>query len=211
VRPGERSYLARQANQGEENMKKSITKWAPLAIALLVGAAIAVAQEQSSSSSSTGVKVNPAEVQKKAGSPPPATATKTSTVGTPHLAMSTPPDSSSWVEQIDADGNGQVDQATLVWDAKDRVLYSSTAGTFTCRSGAPGSGELLIEVNGAGNHWGRPAGSGFWLASLDKGQCGAQADSLWGCKFDASGNATTCGAARLDDQNKDLVIVTATK
>ena len=189
-------------------MKNASTKWAPLTIVLLVSAAFAVAQEPSSSA---GVKVNPAEVQKKAGSPPPATATKTSTVGTPHMTMATPADSPSWTEQIDADGNGQVDQATLTWDAKDRVLFSSTAGAFTCQNGAPGSGELLIAVNGAGNHWGRPAGSGFWLASLDKGQCGAQADSLWGCKFDASGNATTCGAARLNPENEDLVIVTATR
>jgi hypothetical protein len=204
----EPAISSREANQGEKNMKNSITKWAPLAIALLISAAIAMAQEQNSSA---GVNVNPAEVQKKAGSPPPATATKTSTVGTPHLTMATPPDSVSWMEQIDADGNGQVDQATLVWDAKDRVLFSSTAGTFTCRNGATGSGEMLIGVNGTGNHWGRPAGSGFWLASLNKGQCGAQADALWGCKFNASGTATACGAARLDDQNKDLVIVTATK
>jgi hypothetical protein len=203
-----RSFLAREANQGEKNMKKSITKWAPLAIVLLVSAAVAMAQEQSSSA---GVKVNPAEVQKKVGTPPPGTATKTSTVGTPHVTMATPPDSASWTEQIDADGNGQVDQATLTWDAKDKVLFSSTAGTFTCRNGATGSGELLIAVNGTGNHWGRPAGSGFWLASLDKGQCGAQADSLWGCKFDASGNATTCGAARLNQDNQDLIIVTATR
>ena len=189
-------------------MKNPITKWALLAIVLPVGAAVAMAQDQSSSA---GVKVNPAEVQKKAGLPPPATATKTNTVGTPHMTMATPADSPSWTEQIDADGNGQVDQATLTWDAKDRVLFSTTAGAFTCRNGDPGSGELMIAVNGAGNHWGRPAGSGFWLASLDKGQCGAQADSLWGCKFDAGGNATTCGSARLNQENQDLVIVTATR
>jgi hypothetical protein len=188
-------------------MKNSVTKWVPLAIVLLVSAAVAMAQQ----SSSAGVNVNPSAVQKKVGTPPPATATKTSTVGTPHVTMATPADSTSWTEQIDADGNGQVDQATLTWDAKDRVLFSSTAGTFTCRNGATGSGELLIAVNGTGNQRGRPAGSGFWLASLDKGQCGAQADSLWGCKFDASGNATTCGAARLDQANQDLVIVTATR
>jgi hypothetical protein len=189
-------------------MKNSMTKWGLLAVVLLISAAVAMAQEQNSSA---GVNVNPSAVQKKAGTPPPATATKTSTAGTPHLTMATPPDSSSWTEQIDADGNGQVDQATLTWDAKDRVLFSSTAGTFTCRNGAPGSGELLIAVNGAGNTWGRPAGSGFWLASLDKGQCGAQADALWGCKFDKSGNATACGAARLNQENQDLVIVTATR
>ena len=187
-------------------MKDLVTRWAPLALASLVCAAIIIAQEPGAS---TGVKVNPAEVQKKAGTPPPAGATKTATAGTEHLKTTTPPDSDSWTEQIDADGNGQIESATLTWDGKDKILFSSTSGSFTCRNGAPGTGELLIAVNGTGNPQGRPVGSGFWLASLDKGQCGAQAQSLWGCRFDSSGNATTCGAARLDDRTHDLVIVKA--
>jgi len=187
-------------------MKNVITKLSPLAIALLVCVAVAVAQEPSTS---TGVKVNPAEVQKKAGTPPPANATKTSTVGTEHLKMTTPPDSASWAEQLDIDGNGQVDQVTLTWDGKDRILFSTTSSTFRCNNGATGNGELLVAVNGSDNPQGRPEGSGFWLASLDKGQCGAQAQSLWGCKFDKAGNPTTCGSARLDNQTHDLVIVKA--
>lgn len=188
-------------------MQNVITKWATFAIALLAGVCVALAQEPTSTS--TGVKVNPAELQKKAGTPPPAGTTKTSAIGTDHMKMTTPPDSQSWMEQIDADGNGQIDQATLTWDGKDKILFSNTSGTFTCRNGANGSGELLIAVNGAGNPQGRPVGSGFWLASLDKGQCGAQVQSLWGCKFDTAGNPTTCGAARIDDKTHDLVIVRA--
>jgi hypothetical protein len=189
----------------KKTMKNSIGKWWMLAVALLLSAAVAVAQSQGAPA---GVKVNPSAVQQKAGSPPPANATKTSSVGD-HVKMATPADSVSWAEQLDVDGNGQVDQATLVWDAKDRVLFSNATGSFTCANGGTGSGELLIAVNGTGNRWNRPVGSGFWLASLDKNQCGAQASSLWGCKFDASGNATSCGAARLDEQNQDLIIVTA--
>jgi hypothetical protein len=189
----------------EEIMKNGICKWWMLAMALLLSVAVALAQDQGSQA---GVKVNPAAVQQKAGSPPPATATKTSSVGN-HVKMATPADSVSWAEQLDVDGNGQVDQATLVWDAKDKVLFSNTTGTFTCANGGTGSGELLIAVNGTGNRFNRPVGSGFWLASFDKNECGAQASSLWGCKFDASGNATACGVARLDEANDDLIIVTA--
>jgi len=187
-------------------MKNRTSKWSILGTAMLVCAAVALAQEPSTS---PGVKVNPAEVQKKVGTPPPASATKTSTVGTEHLKMTTPPDSASWTEPLDIDGNGQVDQTTLTWDGKDRVLFSTTSSTFTCNNGATGNGELLVAVNGTDNPQGRPPGSGFWLASLDKGQCGAQAQSLWGCKFDASGNPTACGSARLDNQTHDLVIVKA--
>lgn len=70
---------------------------------------------------------------------------------------------------------------------------------------------LLVATYAAGNTGKKPAGSGFWVADLDKGECGAQAAAMWGCKFDASGNETTCGAAVLDETNDDLTIVTASK
>ncbi|HMF92441.1 MAG TPA: hypothetical protein VKL40_17475 [Candidatus Angelobacter sp.] len=189
-------------------MKNVITKWAMVAIALVVGLAVAVAQEPRTSA---GIKVNPSEVQKKAGTPPPAGTTKTTAIGTEHLKMTTPPDSQSWMEQLDVDGNGQVNSTTLTWDGKDKILFSTTSGSFTCQNGTTGNGELLVAVNGEGNPNGRPVGSGFWLASLDKGQCGAQAQSFWGCKFDSAGNSTACGTARIDEKTYDLSIVKAAR
>ena len=187
-------------------MKHGITKFAPLLV-LLVATAVGVAQTQSSSGSA-GLQVNPSQVQKKASMPPPSGATKTSSVGQ-NVHVTTPGDSDSWAEQLDVDGNGKAEQTNLVWDGKDKVLFSNSSGTFTCKNGATGSGELLIAVNGTGNKWGRPAGSGFWLAAMDKGQCGTQTDALWGCKFDTTGTATACGVATLDQQNDDLIIATA--
>jgi hypothetical protein len=58
---------------------------------------------------------------------------------------------------------------------------------------------------------GKPAGSGFWVVELDKGECGAQAAGLVGCRFDAHGSATACGAAMVDDKNDDVVITTVSK
>ncbi len=184
-------------------MKNGITMCGLFAMALLVSVAFGQTQ-----SSSAGVQVNPAQVQKKATMPPPSGATKASSVGQ-NVKMATPADSDSWAEQLDADGNGTAEQTNLVWDGKDKVLFSDSTGTFTCKNGATGTGELFIAVNGAGNKWGRPAGSGFWLASMDKGQCGVQTNALWGCKFDATGNPTACGVATLDQNNNDLTIVTA--
>jgi hypothetical protein len=185
-------------------MKTPISNCCMLALVLLLGAAFTMAQEQGA----TGVKVNPSAVQKKAQSPPPSNATPTTSVGNT-TKMATPAGSVSWAEQVDVDGDGQADQATLAWDAKDKVLISDKSGTFACANGSQGSGELLIAVNGQGNRWNRPVGSGFWVASLNKGQCGAQTDTMWGCKFDASGNSTACGVAQLDEKNEDLIIVTA--
>src|SRR5262249_52888905 len=77
-------------------------------------------------------------VQKKAGTPPPAGTTKTTAIGTEHLKMTTPPDSQSWMEQLDVDGNGQVNSTTLTWDGKDKILFSTTSGSFTCQNGTTG-------------------------------------------------------------------------
>ncbi len=206
---------------------KSIAKYSPFTVLLIlvIGVTVSLAQTQSpqtqspqtpssptassqAPSSSAGVQVNPSQVQKKASMPPPAGAAKTSSVGT-NVQMSTAANSDSWAEQIDVDGNGTADQANLVWDGTDKVLFSDASGTFTCKNGATGSGELLIAVNGTGNKFGRPAGSGFWVASMDKAQCGVAANSMWGCKFDATGAETACGVATLDKKNNDLIIATA--
>jgi hypothetical protein len=184
--------------------RSDIARYATFAIALLVIAAIGMTQTQSSSA---GLQVNPAQVQKKAAAPPPAGTTKASSIGQ-NVKVATPADSDSWAEQIDVDGNGTAEQTNLVWDGADKVLLSNSTGTFQCNNGSTGTGELLVAVNGAGNTRGRPAGSGFWVASMDKGQCGIPAGSMWGCRFNASGTATACGAATIDQKNNDVIIVT---
>jgi hypothetical protein len=214
--------ISKNKSEGGRTMKSGVNNcWAGIAV-LLLGSAVAFAQTeyqagqqtsqtpqaQQGQQGGTGVKVNPSNVQQKAQTPPPSTANPATTIGN-KVQQTAPAGTVSWVEQIDADGNGQAEQTTLAWDAQDKVLLSNSSGTFTCSDGSTGNGELLIAVNGAGNPRNRPVGSGFWLASLDKGQCGAKVNTLWGCKFDASGNPTTCGVAQLDQQNEDLTIVTA--
>jgi hypothetical protein len=47
--------------------------------------------------------------------------------------------------------------------------------------------------------------------ALDEGECHAKEAGLYGCKFDANGNATACGVATVDEKNDDVVIVEAAK
>jgi hypothetical protein len=191
---------------------KNVTKLGTVVIAGLFAGASSLILAQSTA---TGPAVKPAAVAKKAGSPPPAGAKTTKSAGGKNAMVSTAnsatDDDSFWAEKLDVDGDGDVEDSNLVWDDEDGVLFSYTVGAFGCRNGGTASAELLIAVNAAGNPRKRPAGSGFWVADLDKGECGAQAAAMWGCKFDASGAETACGVATLDEKTDDLVIAAAAK
>lgn len=187
----------------------SIKKLVSIVSSLTFVAAFALAQAVA------GPAVKPGAIQKKAAGAPPASATKAKSAGKSAAKVSTAnsasDDDSFWVEKVDIDGDGNVEDANLVWDDEDKVLFAWKEGTFTCRNGATGTGEVMVAVNAAGNTRNRPAGSGFWVAAVDKSECGAQAAGLWGCRFDASGTETACGVATLDEKTDELVIVTVSK
>jgi hypothetical protein len=180
-------------------------------VAVVVGAdAVAMGQ-----GAAAGPSVKPTAVAKKAGTPPPASAKPTKTAGDNKAKIGTAntatDDDSFWVEKLDVDGDGDAEDSNLVWDDEDKVLFAYSAGAFTCKNGGTATAELLVATYAEGNARKRPAGSGFWVANLDKGECGAQAAGLWGCKFDATGTETACGAAVLDEKNDDLVIAAVAK
>jgi hypothetical protein len=190
----------------------NLTRTTTLIAVGMLGGAVSLAVAQSSAS---GPSVKPAAVVKKAGTAPPASAKPTKTAGTGKIqvstANSTTDDDSFWIEKLDIDGDGDAEDANLVWDDEDKVLFVYTVGAFACRNGGTATAELLVATYADGNAGKKPAGSGFWVAGLDKGECGAQAAAMWGCKFDASGSETACGIATLDEKNDDLIIVAASK
>ena len=59
---------------------------------------------------------------------------------------------------------------------------------------------MLIAVNLAGNLRRRPAGSGFWAASVDEDECGAPFAGIFGCRFDSDGVDTRCGLVHVDSK-----------
>ena len=183
-------------------------------IASLVAAALACSAVAMAASSLVAVKPQ-AAIAKAAALTPPADAKKTKTAGKGktqvNTANSPDDDDAMWVENIDIDSDGNVDVTDVVWDDEDKVVFYHTSDTFTCAHGGTGEGDLLIGVNAKGNTRGRPAGSGFYVVSLDKSECRSEEVSLFGCKFDAAGNETACGAATLDEANDDIVIVTASR
>jgi len=201
-------------------MKKMMTGMSlALAAGLSAGVGISMASAQTPAPAPAakavvpGAAVTPAAIAKVAAMVPPASATKTKSVGTGGVQVSTAntasEDDSTWIEEIDVDGDGNVEDTSFVWDDEDKVIFAYTDGTFTCRNGATGSGAMIIAVNAAGNSRKRPAGSGFWAVEVDKSECGSQTAGIAGCRFDASGNPTSCGMVTVDAANDDVVIVTA--
>jgi hypothetical protein len=180
-----------------------------LTIATLAAATVAIVIH---AAVRTGPRVNAAEVAVRASSPPPPYASQARIVGKNRVTASRYHDVIVWDEQIDIDGDGTVDDATFAYDEPNKILFASKSGTFKCKGGgAGGSGDMLIAVNLAGNLRRRPAGSGFWAASVDEDECGAPFAGIFGCRFDSDGVDTRCGLVHVDSKIDDIMIVTAAK
>ena len=190
---------------------RAVLGWTTASV--LAGASVLSAQ--AASAPAAPVKVAPpAAVRDKANDPkPPATARQVKSIGKGKATANTantPDDTDSlWVEKIDIDGDGNVDEASVLWDDEDKVLYLYKDGTFSCANGGTGAGGMLVAVYGKDNSHGKPAGSGWWAVELDKSECAAQAAGLYGCAFDAKGASTACGMATVDDKGDALVITTS--
>jgi hypothetical protein len=162
------------------------------------------------------VKV-PAAIIAKANNPaPPAEASKKTSIGKGKTAVNTSngpgDDDSFWVEQIDVDGDGDVESTDVIWDDEDRVLFLySENNSLVCADGGAATADLLVAINGKGNARKRPAGSGWYLVSLDETECKAEAAETYGCRFDTKGNPTACGVAVVDEKNDDIIIATASE
>ena len=181
---------------------------AVLTIAALAAATVAIGTH---AAAPTGPRVNPAAVVMRASEPPPPYAAQAKIVGRNRVTASRIHEVSTWEEQIDIDGDGTVDDATLAYDEANKILFASKSGRFPCKSGGFGSGDMLIAINLAGNLRRRPAGSGFWATSVDEDECGAAYTGIFGCRFDTDGVDTKCGLVHVDAKLNDIMIVTAAK
>ena len=168
--------------------------------------------QQTASSGPEGVKLTISPQVRDMGKsfPLPPDAKQATSIGAPGESVNTKNSDtdtdSVWMQEIDIDGDGNVEKADFLWDDEDKVLYISYQDDYVCKNGGTGKGNVLIGINGEGNARKRPAGSGFYTVSLDKSECGSETAGLWGCKFDANGKATACGVAVLDEKNDDLTV-----
>lgn len=128
---------------------------------------------------------------------------------TANTAQAGDPGDSSWVAQIDVDGDSTAAQATFVWDDEDKILYIAAEDDEVCAAGSTAVANTLSALYAAGNVAAQPVGSGWTATYLDATECGAAAPVLWGERFDSTGTVYAAGVATID-ANGDLVIAVAT-
>lgn len=202
-------------------MKQRSTFFAAMtvAVAIIFGISMfVVAQTAPSAQSPAQYKPGP-DVKNKAASPQPGnTARQQSNQGTiggddadDDVRIKTGHENNSfWVEEIDLDGNGMMTASEMLWDDTNKVLYVyADDKALTCTNGQRADGDLMIATYAAGNKAKKPAGSGWWMADFDLGECGVRKEGTFGCKFNAQGENTACGLVDVDDRTNELTIIEA--
>jgi len=148
-----------------------------------------------------------------AASTAPAAATMATAAGSGPLSVSTAQSGdagdSSWVAEIDVDGDGTAVDATFVWDDEAKILYIAVEDDEVCADGGVVMANTLTALFGNGNAVGAPVGSGWTATYLDATECGAEEPVLFGERFDANGNVTVAGEAMISPSTGDLLIVVA--
>jgi len=188
-------------------------KKAPLFLASmwLLGFGI-LAAAQTPQQNAPKVKVG-AQLTAKASAPAPGAAAKATaqkaSVGKGTTSVKASQPSSFWTEDMDVDDDGTVETSDYLYDAQRGVLYTYREDDFTCPNGNPESGSILMALYAKGNKANKPVGSGWYLVNLNAGQCAAKKAGAFGCKFDANGNATECGAAKVNNATGEIDVVVA--
>jgi hypothetical protein len=176
---------------------------------LVLGFATAVSSGQTQTAPAVAPKVTVGgSLKAKASTPtPPATAKQQSqkaAIGKGKVAVKASGPSSFWAEEVDVDDDGVVESNQFLYDAKRDILYTYREDDFGCANGGTASGSILEALYAQGNPGGKPVGSGWYVVSLNAGQCGAKHSGIYGCKFDASGNPTECGAATINNNTGEI-------
>ena len=188
-------------------MKKAI-----VLAALMMPAFSILAVAQTAQQTAPKVKVG-TQLTAKAGTPAPGanaknTSQKTS-IGKASTSVKVSQPSSFWTEELDVDDDGTVEDSEYLYDAKRGILYTYRDDDFACPNGNPESGSILMALYAQGNAANKPVGSGWYLVNLNAGQCAAKKAGTFGCKFDANGNATECGAATVNNATGEINVVVA--
>jgi hypothetical protein len=179
-------------------------------IGLFAFSCMLVAAQQPSTQQPTAPKAQPSLIpQEKATNPAPSAnaqgKTQKNSVGKGALTVTTEQPVDFWQEQVAFTG-GMV-TTDFLYDPNVGVLYGYREDDFTCSNGQTAHGGILEALYATGNKSSKPAGSGWYAVELNAGKCGAKESGIYGCKFNANGNATECGAAAINNRTGEIDIV----
>ena len=134
-------------------------------------------------------------------------------LGEGKLGIRATPDAVSWFENADIDSNGTPEKVGFMWDANNKVMYAYTMDPVTLDDGSMADKGLIVAQFGDGNTLNRPLGSGFWAYATLRDTLGYRNEegTLYGCRFDASGESTECGPGTWSRLNNDFAIKTMVK
>jgi hypothetical protein len=189
-------------------MEETRMKPATMSIfALLFGSWLAAAAQQPATP-----KLQPGLIPPtKAANPTPAGGAEgkaqKNSIGKGALTMFAKEPVSFWQEQLTFSGGAVT--TDFLYNAEIGVLYGYREDDFSCSNGQTAHGGVMQALYTSANKAGKPEGSGWWAVELSAGKCGAKESSVYGCKFDASGNATECGAATVHNFTGEIDVVAA--
>src|SRR5215467_11704803 len=148
--------------------------------------------------------------QEKATNPMPSSnaqgITQKYSVGKGKLTVTTQQPVDFWQEQVAFTGGNMV-TTDFLYDPNVGVRYGYREDDFRCANGQPAHGSILEALYSQGNQARKRAGSGWYAVGLDEGKCAAKESGVYGCKFDANGNATEGAAAAINRQTGELDII----
>ena len=183
---------------------------------LITGLAVALGLSTNAAAQSTAAQQGAPTVKTgtalkaKAASPAPSDTAKNqsqkTTIGKGKATAKASAPSSYWTEEVDLHDDGSVETTEFLYDAQRGIVYAYGEDDFTCANGKPEKAAILEAVYAAGNKAGNPVGSGYYVVSLNAGQCAAKKAGAYGCKVDATGDPTECGTMVVNDATGEVTV-----
>jgi hypothetical protein len=119
----------------------------------------------------------------------------------------------AWFEMVDIDSNGTQEKVGFMYDATAKVIYAYTHDPVMLDDGTMVDKGLVVAQFGEGNTANRPYGTGFWAYATSRDTTSASnvGGTLYGCRFNSTGDETECGSGNWSRIDNDFKISTSVK
>jgi len=186
------------------------TEWVRAGLLAALGMATLASGQTPNSQTPVTMKVGPAVAAKAVNPTPSASAKnqrKETGIGTGAATVKASGPSAYWTDLVDFEGNGVEQDNQFLFDKQRGILYSYRQDNYLCADRTQQNGNVLMGIYTQGNTAGKPVGSGWYVVAVNAGQCGEKKAGLFGCRFDGSGQPTTCGTTKVKEESGEIEVV----